>query len=117
MTSACQAAGIESSALLGVGVGSPGVVESATGTVSTARNLPGWNGSFALGPALESALGTKVAVGNDVQVATAAEYALGESHRYDSLLGVFACLALVIATNALFVGDWLKLAVSGASSS
>ena len=34
-------------------------------------------------------LGTKVAVGNDVQVATAGEYALGEAHRYDSLLGIF----------------------------
>ncbi|HZM05554.1 MAG TPA: hypothetical protein VFC44_21340 [Candidatus Saccharimonadales bacterium] len=27
----------------------------------------------------------------------------------DSLLGVLACLGLVLATNALFVGDWLRL--------
>jgi glucokinase len=88
MTGACQAAGIEPAALLGVGVGSPGVIDEATGAVSTARNLPGWEGSFALGPELASALGTKVAIGNDVQVATDAEFALGAGRPYKSLLGV-----------------------------
>src|SRR5579862_7413790 len=43
---ACQAAGVEPSALQGVGIGSPGVVDDATGTVSTARNLLDWEGSF-----------------------------------------------------------------------
>ncbi len=88
MTAACQAAGIEPATLIGVGVGSPGVIEEATGAVSTARNLPGWDGSFALGPELASALGTKVAIGNDVQVATDAEFALGAGRPYKSLLGV-----------------------------
>jgi glucokinase len=86
---ATKAAGTTTAALLGVGVGSPGAVDPSTGTISSARNLPGWDGSYALGPELSKRLGIKVAVGNDVQVATAAEYALGESHRYDSLLGVF----------------------------
>jgi glucokinase len=88
MTGACQAAGIEPSELQGVGVGSPGVIDEATGTVSTARNLPGWDGSFPLGPELEAKLGTKVAIGNDVQVATDAEFALGAGQPYKSLLGV-----------------------------
>ena len=35
-----------------------------------AKNLPDWYGSFPLGPRLKEALGTKVAVGNDVSVAT-----------------------------------------------
>ena len=56
--------------------------------MSTARNLPGWEGSFELGPALASELGTKVAIGNDVQVATDAEFALGAGRPYKSLLGV-----------------------------
>jgi glucokinase len=85
---ACQAAGIEPDALLGIGVGSPGVIDEAAGAVSTARNLPGWEGSFELGPALSSELGTKVALGNDVQVATDAEFALGAGRPYKSLLGV-----------------------------
>jgi glucokinase len=82
-------AGLEPSALLGVGVGSPGVVDPETGTVSTARNLPDWEGSFELGASLRSALGTAVQVGNDVQVATDAEFELGAGRPYQSLLGVF----------------------------
>jgi glucokinase len=84
---AAEAAGLEPGALAGVGVGSPGAI--ADGNVTSARNLPGWEGTFALAAALQSALGTKVEVGNDVQVATDAELRLGAGRPYDSLLGVF----------------------------
>jgi glucokinase len=86
---AAKNAGVESSDLEGVGVGSPGDVDEKAGTVSTARNLPGWEGSFPLAEALEKDLGTKVRLGNDVQVATEAEYALGAGQGLDSLIGVF----------------------------
>jgi glucokinase len=86
---ACQGAGVEMGALSGVGVGSPGVVDEAGGSVSSARNLPGWEGTFELGPALTKELGAPVFVGNDVQVATDAEFELGAGREYDSLLGVF----------------------------
>ncbi|MGI8414242.1 MAG: ROK family protein [Solirubrobacteraceae bacterium] len=89
MTDACRAAGLAPSSLRGIGVGSPGVVDSATGAVSSARNLPDWNGSFGLGAALSSAFATAVFVGNDVQVATEAEFLLGAGKGYKSLLGVF----------------------------
>ena len=89
MREATAAAKLETQALAGIGVGSPGVVEGATGTVTSARNLPGWEGSFALGPTLGKALGTAVVLGNDVQVATDAEFHLGAGRDYDSLLGVF----------------------------
>lgn len=89
LTEAAQAAGTTTDALSGVGVGSPGSVDSAAGTVSSARNLPGWDGTFALGPELAQRLGTRVAIGNDVQVATAAEFELGAGKRYSSLLGLF----------------------------
>ncbi len=85
---ACQAAGTEPSALQGVGVGSPGVVDESTGAVSTARNLPDWEGSFELGATLSREFGTQVMVGNDVQVATDAEFELGAGRPYQSLLGV-----------------------------
>jgi glucokinase len=88
MKTACQAAGIEPAGLQGVGVGSPGVVDDATGAVSSARNLPDWDGSFELGATLSGQLGTPVFVGNDVQVATDAEFALGAGRPYTSLLGV-----------------------------
>ncbi len=89
MQEACEGAGLQSKALVGVGVGSPGVIDDETGAVSTARNLPGWNGSFELGKTLSGSLGTEVFIGNDVQVATDAEFKLGAGKPYRSILGVF----------------------------
>jgi glucokinase len=86
---AAQWAGTEPNALRSAGVGSPGDVKTETGTVSQARNLPGWEGSFDLGPWLSKALGTPVSVGNDVGVAVLAEVKLGAGREYDSLIGVF----------------------------
>jgi glucokinase len=86
---AASSAGVETDSLLGVGVGSPGDADEATGIVSGARNIPGWEGSFPLGEALSEALGTQTRVGNDVQVATEAEFHLGAGRPYQSILGVF----------------------------
>jgi glucokinase len=86
---ACRAAGVEPASLTGVGIGSPGLVDETTGVVSSARNLPGWEGSFPLGATVAEDLGSEVLVGNDVQVATEAEFHLGAGRQYDSLLGVF----------------------------
>lgn len=86
---AAAQAQIDPGALEGVGVGAPGVVDPDAGTVSSARNLSGWEGSFELAATLERALATTVRVGNDVQVATDAEFELGAGRPYRSLLGVF----------------------------
>src|ERR1700743_3076091 len=77
LVEAAKAAGVESSELQGIGVGSPGDVDEKAGTVSSARNLPDWEGTFKLGEALEKELGATVRIGNDVQVATEAEFHLG----------------------------------------
>ena len=69
---AAAAAQLEPPELAGVGAGSPGTV-GADGSVSSARNLPDWDGSFPLAEALAGALGVQVRVGNDVEVATQAE--------------------------------------------
>ena len=89
MQEACAQAGVEPGALVGVGVGSPGIVDAQTGVVSSARNLSDWTGSFALGETLSRALGTTVRVGNDVQVATDGEFQHGAGQPFGSLLGVF----------------------------
>ena len=86
---AADGAGVEPKALIGIGVGSPGEIDAAAGTVAQARNLPGWEGSFALAAALQDELGPPVRLGNDVQVATDAEVALGAGRPYESMLGVF----------------------------
>jgi glucokinase len=86
---ASEAAGLTPSELQGVGVGSPGEVDAGRGTVAQARNLPGWAGAFPLGPELEREVGAPVRLGNDVQVATDAEYELGAGRPYRSVVGVF----------------------------
>jgi glucokinase len=86
---AAAQAGIETAALQGIGVGSPGDADEKTGVVSAARNLPDWEGSFPLAETLKEALGTEVRVGNDVQVATEAEFHLGAGREFQSLIGVF----------------------------
>jgi glucokinase len=86
---AAEAAGVRTEDLAGVGVGSPGDVDEKTGVVSAAKNLPGWEGSFPLAERLQDDLGTKVRVGNDVQVATEAEFHLGAGRQFSTLIGVF----------------------------
>ncbi|HEY3866424.1 MAG TPA: ROK family protein [Solirubrobacteraceae bacterium] len=87
MRDAAKAAELRTEDLAGIGIGSPGVIEG--GSVTSARNLPGWEGTFPLAETLEKSLGCEVRVGNDVQVATDAEFKLGAGRLYSSLLGVF----------------------------
>jgi glucokinase len=84
-----QEAKVETASLAGIGVGSPGDADEKTGIVSSAKNLPGWEGSFPLAESLREALGAPVRIGNDVQVATEAEFQLGAGREFQSLIGVF----------------------------
>jgi len=89
MAEAARAAGVEPAQLEGVGVGSPGAVDAEAGSVTSARNLPGWEGTFPLAGTLQDAFGVPVRLDNDVNVATDAEFQLGAGKPYRSLLGVF----------------------------
>ncbi|MDA0181879.1 ROK family protein [Solirubrobacter phytolaccae] len=85
-----EEAGLSVSDLAGVGVGSPGSVDDEKGTVSGAMNLSEWHGSFNLRKHLEKELdGTPVSLGNDVDLATDAEFQIGAAREYQTLLGVF----------------------------
>ena len=86
---AAEQAGVDTGDLAGVGVGSPGAVDDGAGTVAQAGNLPNWIDPFPLRDVLSDELGSKVRLGNDVQVATDAEFALGAARGASSLLGVF----------------------------
>jgi len=87
---AAAATGVQPSELAGVGIGSPGEVDGAAGTVARAANLPGWsNGAFPLASALGDELGTRVLLGNDVRVAVEAERVLGAGRSHPSFLGVW----------------------------
>jgi glucokinase len=86
---AAELAGLDPRELRGVGVGSPGDADEATGVVSDARNLPGWIGPFPLGDHLSAQLGVPVRIGNDVQVAVQGEFELGAGKEFDTILGVW----------------------------
>ena len=89
LTEAAEQAGVATKDLDGVGVGSPGEIDAKRGTVAQARNLPDWEAAFPVARELRDRVGAPVAIGNDVQVATDAEFLLGAGKDHDSLLGVF----------------------------
>src|SRR5436190_6840216 len=84
---AAAAAQVDPGDLEGVGVGAPGTIDA--GQLANAPNLSGWRDPFPLAAVLGAALGCEVTLGNDVQVATDAEFQLGAGRPYRSLLGVF----------------------------
>lgn len=74
----------------GVGIGAPGVVDAATGTVVMAPNLPGFGRPVPLAALLSDRLdGAGVVVDNDVNVSALAEHRLGAGRGSHNLLGVW----------------------------
>ena len=85
-----EQAGMEEAALASVGVGTPGEIHQASGTVSLAANVPGFAGRVKLGPRLSRAMnGVAVVVGNDVSVGVLGEFKRGAGRPYKDLLGVW----------------------------
>jgi glucokinase len=86
---ALDEAGVGPGELTALGLGSPGAVDDEAGTVTSARNLPDWEGSYPVRYKLETAFGVPVGLSNDVNVATNAEFELGAAKPFQSILGVF----------------------------
>jgi glucokinase len=86
---AAAAAGTETEALKGVGVGSPGAVDAKKGVVAEARNLPDWDTPYPMAASLTELVGTPTYLDNDVTVAVEGEFALGAGTGAKSLLGVW----------------------------
>jgi glucokinase len=84
-----EAAGGTRDALTGIGVGSPGSVNEAKGTVANARNLPNWTQPFPLGETLARRFGVPVRVGNDVGTAVEGEAVLGAGRPFRTFLGLW----------------------------
>lgn len=89
MSQAAEAASLDVGSLDGIGVGVPGEVDAAAGTLARAGNLPEWEHPVALVATLSERFGASVRLGNDVSVATNAELLLGAGKGANSLLGVF----------------------------
>ena len=87
---AAELAGVETAELAGVGLGAPGDVDDKKGTIDNAGNLAGFDHPVPVAAMLKDELGVPVVrMGNDVSVATAAEFELGAGRPFRSLLGVF----------------------------
>jgi glucokinase len=81
---------VDAGRLSGVGVGSPGAVDAAAGTVGFNSNLAGgWKDPYPFADELGRAVGTRVRVANDVDVAAAAELELGAGRDLPSFLAVW----------------------------
>jgi glucokinase len=89
LRAALEDAGVEQTALVGIGVGAPGSIDVETGTVGQVANIDGWDAPFPLGPRLAAEFGLAVTIGNDVNVAVEAEHRFGAGRGFDSFLGVF----------------------------
>jgi glucokinase len=89
MGAACADAGVEVSDLTGVGVGSPGAIDTRRGIVTGARNLPGEGAPIRIAAGFKTLADTRAYVDNDVTVGVNAEFALGAGRRSKSLLGVW----------------------------
>jgi len=90
MGDAAREAGVDTSSLVGVGVGAPGAADNDKGTLGHATNLPGgWLEPYPLAAELSGLIGAPVALGNDVGVAVDAEFRLGAGTPYRSILGVW----------------------------
>lgn len=87
---ALEAAGASESDLAGVGMGTPGEVDTGTGTVSHSPNVPGFQDAVPLGPLTSKELGgVPVSLDNDVRVAIRGEHERGAGRPYRNVLGVF----------------------------
>lgn len=84
---AIEAAGYDKTGILGIGIGCPGLVNPAKGTLLEAPNL-GWR-NVNLRRALNEAFKCPVAVLNDVDAGTYGEFAMGAGKGARSVLGVF----------------------------
>ena len=70
--------------LVGIGVGIPGIIDLASGTLHSASNLPGWS-NYPVRRDLEGRLGAPVVLENDANCAALGEKWLGAGSAVDDL--------------------------------
>ncbi len=80
-------AGLSFADILGIGIGVPGIVDSAKGLILSTPNINLSN--FSLGAAVEERLKIKTVIGNDVNLGVLAERWLGKARRARIAVGVF----------------------------
>ena len=102
---AAAEAGVEVAELAGAGVGAPGPIDEAGGTVLVAPNL-GWE-HFPLRAELEARLDRPVFLGNDVSVAVLAEHRAGAGVGARHMVGIWPGTGVgggIVANGELYGG-------------
>lgn len=93
--------------IIGVGVGSPGPLNSKTGVILYGPNLPGWE-NIPLKDKMEARLGTKVLVANDANAAAWGEYVFGAGRGTTNMVYVTVSTGIgagLILNGELFEGS------------
>src|SRR5256885_3758454 len=73
-----------SSSLLGIGIGVPGIIDMETGLLRESPNLPGW-AEYPVRAEIERRLNTMVILENDANVAAFGEKWLGAAKQHDDM--------------------------------
>jgi predicted NBD/HSP70 family sugar kinase len=107
---ACRQAGVSVSMLSAFVIGSPGVVDPATGEPRLAFNLPAWQDGVLAG--LRGALHKNVLIENDVNLAAMAEHALGAASGTEDFVLIWLGVGVGLAT---VLGGRLHRGASGAA--
>ena len=71
-------------ALIGAGIGIPGIIDLEEGVVRKSANLPKWSG-YPVREAIERRLGTRICMDNDAKLAALGEQWLGAARGVDSM--------------------------------
>jgi len=86
MRIAAAEGGFDESAIVGIGIGSPGPLDRATGTVIETPNL-GWR-NFPLRDLVANAIGLPAELDNDANAATIGEWWVGAGKNVETMVGV-----------------------------
>lgn len=103
---AVRSAGLTRKEILAVGIGAPGSVDRARGTVYDAPNLR-WE-AVPLGPELEKLLRLPVLVDNDVNAGIVGEHELGAARGAQEVVGIFVGTGIgggIISRGQLYEGS------------
>jgi predicted NBD/HSP70 family sugar kinase len=96
VVTACASAGVSPDALRAFVIGTPGILDPATGDPWFAFNLPAWHEGVL--EALRAELGRPVTIENDVNLAAMAERAVGAAVGADDFVLVWIGVGLGLAT-------------------
>lgn len=86
--------------IAGVGIGTRGMVDAETGTVTFEKELPGWEGT-PVKSLLEAATGLRVELNNDANCAALAEARIGAGSNYSKV----ACITVGTGLGGGFIFD------------